>query len=92
MHFPLHFSRSVTTTEKAMPSSKSISKTFQATLERTGDRLHWVIICVPLDVHKVWGVRGQLRVKGEIRPVGLPRRAGFPFRTSLFPPGRAATS
>jgi uncharacterized protein YdeI (YjbR/CyaY-like superfamily) len=39
-----------------------------------------VIIRVPLDVHKTWGVRGQLRIKGEIN--------GFAFRTSLFPTGK----
>ena len=42
--------------------------------------LGWVIIRVPLDVPKVWGVRGQLKVKGEIN--------SFPFRTSLFPTGK----
>ena len=70
-----------------MKSAKPVSKTFTAPLERTGDRLHWVIIRVPLDVHKVWGVRGQLRVKGEISPVGS-KAAGFAFRTSLFPTGK----
>ena len=52
-------------------------KTFRATLERMSGNLGWVIIRVPLDVHKVWGKRGQLRVRGEIN--------GFAFRTSLFP-------
>ena len=42
--------------------------------------LGWVIIRLPLDVHKVWGVRGQLKVRGEIN--------GFTFRTSLFPTGK----
>lgn len=42
--------------------------------------LGWVIIRVPLDVAKVWGKRGQLRVKGEIN--------GYSFRTSLFPDGK----
>ncbi len=59
---------------------KPVAKTFTATLKRTGDRLHWVVIRVPLDVAKVWGVRGQLRVKGEIN--------GFALRTSLFPNGK----
>ncbi|HYX52890.1 MAG TPA: YdeI/OmpD-associated family protein [Candidatus Limnocylindrales bacterium] len=62
-----------------MPSSKSASKTFRAVLERSTDGLNWTIIRVPLDVPKLWGVRGQLRVKGEIN--------GFAFRTSLFPTG-----
>ena len=64
-----------------MPTSpKSVAKTFQAVLERSGEGLNWTIIRVPLDVAKIWGVRGQLRVKGEIN--------GFPFRTSLFPTGK----
>jgi uncharacterized protein YdeI (YjbR/CyaY-like superfamily) len=63
-----------------MPAAKRIAKTFEAVLEHSGDRLNWTIIRVPLDVAKVWGVRGQLKVKGEIN--------GFPFRTSLFPNGK----
>jgi len=55
------------------------SKSFSATLERSGDSLNWVIIRIPFDVHKLWGKRGQLRVKGSIN--------GFAFRTSLFPTG-----
>ncbi len=62
-----------------MPQGKPVAKAFRATLERSGDALNWTIIRVPLDVAKVWGVRGQLRVKGEIN--------GFAFRTSLFPTG-----
>ena len=42
--------------------------------------LGWVIIRIPFNVPNVWGVRGRLRVKGEIN--------GFPFRTALFPTGR----
>ena len=56
---------------------KSIPKTFRAPLERIQSRLGWTIIRIPFDVSKVWGTRGQLRVKGEIN--------GFAFRTSLFP-------
>ena len=55
-------------------------KKFEAVLERTGDRLNWTIVNIPFDAAKVWGKRGQLRVKGEIN--------GFAFRTSLFPTGR----
>jgi len=50
---------------------------FRATLERIQSRLGWTIIRIPFDGGKVWGTRGQLRVKGEIN--------GFAFRTSLFP-------
>ncbi len=40
-------------------------------------RLNWIIIHVPFDAASVWGLRGQIRVKGEIN--------GFEFRSSLFP-------
>ncbi len=59
---------------------KSVAKSFKATLERMPSNLGWVIIRIPFDVSKLWGVRGQLRVKGQIN--------GFAFRTSLFPTGR----
>lgn len=60
---------------------KAIGKSFKATLERMQpSSLGWVIIRIPFDVSKVWGVRGRLRVKGEIN--------GFPFRTALFPTGK----
>ncbi len=55
------------------------AKRFRATLERGDPRLGWVIIRIPFDVKKLWGKRGQIRVKGEIN--------GFPFGTSLFPTG-----
>jgi len=57
--------------------TKPIPKTFRAVLERIQSRLGWTIIRIPFDVGKVWGTRGQLRVKGGIN--------GFAFRTSLFP-------
>lgn len=63
-----------------MSATKTIAKTFQAVLEKSANNLGWTIIRVPVDVAKVWGVRGQLRVKGEIN--------GFPFQTSLFPTGK----
>lgn len=60
---------------------KVVEKSFKATLERLeSSNLGWVIIRIPFDVSKVWGVRGRLRVKGEIN--------GFPFRTSLLPTGK----
>ena len=60
---------------------KTVGKSFKAALERMGhSRLNWVIGRIPFDVAKVWGVRGRLRVKGEIN--------GFPFRTALFPTGK----
>src|SRR5579883_3361650 len=56
------------------------SRSFRALLEADNTRLNWTIVRIPFDVAGVWGVRGQLRVKGEIN--------GFAFRTSLFPNGR----
>jgi len=50
---------------------------FEATLERMRSRLNWIIIRVPFDASKVFGMRGQIKIKGTIN--------GFPFRTSLFP-------
>jgi uncharacterized protein YdeI (YjbR/CyaY-like superfamily) len=68
-----------------MPKSKAKTilpgaKSFQATLVRMKSRLNWIIIHIPFDVAKLWGSRGQFRVKGEIN--------GFAFRTSLFPTGQ----
>ena len=53
------------------------AKRFEARLERMRSRLNWVIVYIPFDAAKAWGVRGQIKVKGEIN--------GFAFRTSLFP-------
>lgn len=58
-------------------NAKPIRKMFRATLERIQSRLGWTIIRIPFDVGKVWGTRGQLRVRGDMN--------GFAFRTSLFP-------
>ena len=62
-------------TSKAKPAP--VAQRFEARLERMRSRLNWVIIYVPFDAAKVWGTRGQIKVKGEIN--------GFAFRTSLFP-------
>jgi uncharacterized protein YdeI (YjbR/CyaY-like superfamily) len=62
-----------------MSAAKPAIKTFDAVLERTPDRLRWVIARMPIDVAKIWGKRGQLRIKGEIN--------GFPFSGTLFPTG-----
>jgi uncharacterized protein YdeI (YjbR/CyaY-like superfamily) len=53
---------------------------FTATLVHSGNSLNWIIVRVPFDVAKVWGKRGQLRVRGTIN--------GFEFLTSLFPTGK----
>src|SRR5258707_2023568 len=37
----------------------------------------WLVFRIPFSVIKVWGKRGQLRVKGEIN--------GFEFSSALFP-------
>jgi uncharacterized protein YdeI (YjbR/CyaY-like superfamily) len=62
-------------TSKAQPAPAA--RRFEARLERMPSRLNWVIIHLPFDAAKVWGMRGQIKVKGEIN--------GFAFRTSLFP-------
>jgi uncharacterized protein YdeI (YjbR/CyaY-like superfamily) len=59
---------------KAKPSAP---QRFEARLERLRSRLNWIIVHVPLDATRVWGLRGQIKVKGEIN--------GYAFRTSLFP-------
>jgi|SRR5579863_2726050 len=64
--------------QKAAPAGGA--KSFQVVLERGQSDLGWVIARIPFDAAKLWGKRGQLRVKGEIN--------GFPFRTSLFPTGQ----
>src|ERR1700674_4799730 len=62
-----------TSRTKATPGAKR----FDARLERLRSRLNWVIVRMPFDAAKVWGMRGLIKVKGEIN--------GFAFRTSLFP-------
>src|SRR3984957_4341921 len=58
-------------------NSTSAVKRFDARLERLRSSLNWIIIHVPFDAASVWGLRGQVKVKGEIN--------GSAFRTSLFP-------
>ena len=62
-----------------MPSKKTkkTAKSFSALLTRFGKAPNWVVVEIPFDVARMWGVRGQLRVKGDIN--------GFAFRTSLLP-------
>jgi hypothetical protein len=64
------------------PEMKSTTKAFEGTLERKRDRLNWTVVAIPFDAGKVWGRRGQIKIKGEIN--------GFPFRTSLFPDGKGS--
>jgi len=59
---------------------KTVAKSFKAVLERMPSNLGWTIVRIPLEVPKIWGTRGTLKVKGEIN--------GFAFRTALFPTGR----
>jgi uncharacterized protein YdeI (YjbR/CyaY-like superfamily) len=65
---------------KPKPKPRRVAKSFTAALERMPSNLGWVIARIPLDVPKVWGTRGMLKVQGEIN--------GFAFRTSLFPTGK----
>jgi uncharacterized protein YdeI (YjbR/CyaY-like superfamily) len=62
---------------KASKADTAPVKRFKAPLERMRSRLNWIIIRMPFDAAGLWGLRGQIRVKGEIN--------GFAFRTSLFP-------
>src|SRR5579859_1932416 len=56
------------------------SRRFTATLVHSGNSLNWIIVRIPFDVAKVWGKRGNLRVRGDVN--------GYEFRTSLFPTGK----
>jgi uncharacterized protein YdeI (YjbR/CyaY-like superfamily) len=67
-------------TNTSNSAAKSAKKRFEAKLERMRSRLNWTIVHIPFDAAKVWGLRGQIRVKGEIN--------GFPIRTTLFPTGQ----
>lgn len=63
------------------PKTKSTqAKTFEAVLERTADRLRWVIARIPVDLAQIWSKRGQIKVQGEIN--------GFAFTATLFPDGQ----
>jgi uncharacterized protein YdeI (YjbR/CyaY-like superfamily) len=62
---------------KAFQAKASKAQHFEGRLERLRSRLNWIVVHVPLDAAEVWGLRGQIKVKGEIN--------GFGFRTSLFP-------
>jgi uncharacterized protein YdeI (YjbR/CyaY-like superfamily) len=57
--------------------TKSVTRSFKATLEKLRINLGWVIAFVPFDVRKAWGIGGRPKVRGTIN--------GFEFRTSLFP-------
>ena len=63
-----------------MPAAKSAIRKFEAVLERMEGNLGWVIVRIPLDLAKLWGKRGQIRVNGEIN--------GFSFSSTLFPNGK----
>src|SRR5207249_3074534 len=65
---------------RACMPAKPSSKSFRAALVRKPGRLNWVVVRVPFDAAKVWGKRGQIKIKGEIN--------NFAFRTSLFPDGQ----
>ena len=62
---------------KASRAKPTPAKHFEARLERLRSSLNWIIVRTPFDAAKAWGLRGQIKVKGEIN--------GFAFRTSLFP-------
>ena len=63
---------------KGTPNRNAVgARRFKARIERLPSRLNWTIIRVPFDASRVYGMRGQINVKGTIN--------GFPFRTCLFP-------
>lgn len=53
------------------------AKNFEARLERLRSRLQWIVIRVPFDAAQYWGMRGLIKVKGDVN--------GLAFRSSLFP-------
>lgn len=77
--FILKFGRHLLSISKMSTKSTLPARRFQARLERLRSRLNWIVVYLPFDAPKVWGLRGQIKVKGEIN--------GFGFRTSLFPTG-----
>ena len=62
---------------KAARIPKPHSQFFQAKLERLRSRLQWIVVYIGFDAATVWGLRGQIKVRGAIN--------GFPIRSSLFP-------
>ena len=64
---------------KASNAKSQSAKSFAALLVRRRSRLNWIIVHLPFDAARVWGLRGQIKAKGKIN--------GFGFRTSLFPAG-----
>jgi uncharacterized protein YdeI (YjbR/CyaY-like superfamily) len=62
-----------------MKDVKTTAKSFRATLERGAMNLGWTMIRIPFDSAKLWGSRGQIKIKGDIN--------GFPIRGILFPDG-----
>lgn len=65
--------------EAKLETKPTQAQTFEAVLERTPDRLRWIIARLPFDAAQLWGKRGQIRIKGEIN--------GFAFSGILFPTG-----
>jgi hypothetical protein len=63
--------------KSARSKPAATAQRFEARLERLRSRLNWIVVYIGFDAAKVWGLRGQIKVKGEIN--------GFAFRTSLFP-------
>jgi uncharacterized protein YdeI (YjbR/CyaY-like superfamily) len=59
--------------------AKAATRTFSAVLTKTNSALRWVVIWIPFNAARIWGVRGPLKVKGTIND--------FAFRATLFPGG-----
>ena len=65
---------------KSKKPASGPERKFRAPLVRKSGNLGWTIVAIPFDAAALWGVRGSIRVAGEIN--------GFAFRTSLFPDGK----
>ncbi len=59
-------------------------RSFRARLTGEGPGGAWVFLKVPFDVHKAFGTRARLAVKGTLN--------GFAYRTSIFPDGKGGHS
>ncbi len=64
---------------QSKPKPPATKKTVVTTLERFGGKLNYTGARIHLDVHKIWGTRGALRVRAEVN--------SHVFSTTLFPTG-----
>ncbi len=65
---------------KTLRSADLKPRAFKATLQYLAGKLAWTGVLIPFDAARLWGKRGNIRVRGTIN--------GFPFAGNLFPSGR----